>query len=67
MKKTMRKMSVKEVSKYFSVSEKTVNRLIHSGILPGVKGKNGWYFHQNRLESWVKDQINNKRNRRNSK
>ena len=54
-------MTIREVARYLSLSEKTVYRLIQAGKLPAAKIGGQWRFDQKMLDDWVAEQANGNR------
>lgn len=52
-----RLMTVKQVSHYLSVNERTVLKLVAEGALPGVKVGNQWRFRKKMIDTWLDDQM----------
>jgi len=52
-----RLMTVKQVSHYLSVNERTVLKLVSEGALPGVKVGNQWRFRKKMIDTWLDDQM----------
>ena len=52
-------LTIREVAKYLSLSERTIYRLIEDGILPALKIGGQWRFEERTLEDWVVTEINN--------
>lgn len=48
-------LTLKEVAKFLSLSEKTVYRLIQAGALPALKIGGQWRFDPRSLDVWVAD------------
>jgi excisionase family DNA binding protein len=51
-------LTLKEVAKFLSLSEKTVYRLVKAGILPALKIGGQWRFEQQVLDAWLSNQLN---------
>ncbi len=49
-------MTVRDVSVYLNVNEKTVYRLAQKGELPAFKVAGAWRFRPEDLESWIAGQ-----------
>ena len=54
-------MTIREVARYLSLSEKTVYRLIQAGKLPAAKIGGQWRFDQKMLDDWVAEQADGNR------
>ena len=52
-----RLMTVKQISQYLSVNERTVLKLVAEGVLPGVKVGNQWRFRKAMIDTWLDDQM----------
>lgn len=52
-----RLMTVKQLSDYLRVNERTVLRLVGEGTLPGVKVGNQWRFRKAMIDTWLDDQM----------
>ena len=51
-------LTVKEVSKYLKLNEKTAYRLAFEGKIPGFKVGGSWRFQMSEIELWIKNQKN---------
>lgn len=49
-------LTIKEVSQYLKLAEKTAYRLASDGKLPGFKVGGAWRFRQTEVDSWIKAQ-----------
>lgn len=52
-------MTIKEVSEYLKLAEKTAYRLAAEGRLPGFKVGGSWRFKHSDIEKWIEQ---NKKN-----
>lgn len=57
-KKYKRFLSVKEVSNFFGVNEKTVRKWIHYGYLHAIKTDRGWLITRQSIIQFVKEKSN---------
>lgn len=51
-------LTIKDVSEYLKVNERTIYRLAASGELPGFKVGNSWRFKQSELEQYIASRHN---------
>lgn len=51
-------MTIKEVSEYLKLAEKTIYKLVSQGELPGFKVGGSWRFRMSEIERWIEDQEN---------
>ena len=51
-------LTVKEVSDYLKVNERTVYRMAADKKIPAFKVGASWRFKLNELEAWIKEQHN---------
>lgn len=51
-------LTLKEVSEYLKLAEKTAYRLAAEGKLPGFKVGGSWRFKQQDIAAWIEDQKN---------
>jgi excisionase family DNA binding protein len=49
-------LTIKEVSQYLKLAEKTAYRLASDGKLPGFKVGGAWRFRQTEVDAWIKEQ-----------
>lgn len=49
-------LTIKEVSKYLKLAEKTAYRLASDGKIPGFKVGGAWRFRQTEIDAWIKEQ-----------
>jgi len=49
-------MTIKEVSEYLKLSEKTAYRLASDGKLPGFKVGGSWRFKSEDISRWIEQQ-----------
>lgn len=50
-------LTLRDVSRFLKVSEKTVYRLAQSGKLPSFKAGGSWRFRRCDIEAWVEERI----------
>ena len=48
-------MTIKEVSEYLKLVEKTAYRLAAQGKIPGFKVGGSWRFKREDIEQWIED------------
>ncbi|HOO51529.1 MAG TPA: helix-turn-helix domain-containing protein [Alphaproteobacteria bacterium] len=48
--------TVKELSEYLKLNEKTAYRLAAKGEIPGFKVGGSWRFRQSELDTWIEEQ-----------
>lgn len=53
-------MTIKEVSEYLKLAEKTAYRLAAQGKIPGFKVGGSWRFRRSEIDAWIEKQRNNK-------
>lgn len=58
-------MTIKELSEYLKLNEKTAYRLASEGKLPGFKVGGSWRFRRDEVEKLTKGQIDKARNEEN--
>ena len=49
-------MTIKEVSKYLKLVEKTAYRLTAQGKIPGFKVGGSWRFRKSEIDAWIEKQ-----------
>jgi excisionase family DNA binding protein len=49
-------LTLKEVSSYLKLAEKTAYRLVSEGKLPGFKVGGSWRFRRDDLHAWIEKQ-----------
>lgn len=49
-------LTIKEVSEYLKLAEKTAYRLASDGKIPGFKVGGAWRFRQTEIDAWIKEQ-----------
>ena len=49
-------MTIKEVSEYLKLAEKTAYRLAAQGEIPGFKVGGSWRFRKADIDNWIKQQ-----------
>ena len=52
-------MTIKEVSKYLKLAEKTAYRLAAQGKIPGFKIGGSWRFRRSEIDAWIEKQKTN--------
>lgn len=50
-------MTIKEVSEYLKVHERTVYRLAGKNEIPAFKVANAWRFRKEDIDAWIKTQV----------
>ncbi len=50
-------LTLRDVSRFLKVSEKTVYRLAQSGKIPSFKAGGSWRFRRSDIEAWVEERI----------
>lgn len=53
-------MTIKEVSEYLKLAEKTAYRLAAQGKIPGFKIGGSWRFRRSEIDTWIEKQRNYK-------
>ena len=53
-------MTIKEVSNYLKLAEKTAYRLAAQGKIPGFKIGGSWRFRRSEIDAWIEKQRNDK-------
>lgn len=53
-------LTIKELSLYLKLAEKTAYRLASDGKIPGFKVGGAWRFRKSEIDQWIKDQSNTK-------
>ena len=48
-------LTIKEVSDYLKLAEKTAYRLAAQGKIPGFKVGGSWRFHKNDIDQWIEE------------
>ncbi len=51
-------ITIKEVSEYLKIKEKTAYHLVAKGDIPGFKVGGSWRFRKSEIERWIKEQEN---------
>ncbi len=54
-------ITIKEVSEYLKVAEKTVYRMAAEGKIPAFKVGGSWRFRHHEVQEWLENQRNNKK------
>jgi excisionase family DNA binding protein len=49
-------MTIKELSEYLKLNEKTAYRLASEGKIPGFKVGGSWRFRKSEIDRWIKSQ-----------
>ena len=49
-------LTIKELSAYLKISEKTVYRLLSKGEIPAFKVGTAWRFTKEAIDLWIQDQ-----------
>jgi excisionase family DNA binding protein len=49
-------LTIKEISDYLKVSEKTIYRMVSRGEIPAFKMGTTWRFQKSAIEEWIKNQ-----------
>jgi excisionase family DNA binding protein len=49
-------MTLKDVSEYLKIAEKTLYGYVQKGILPGIKIGSAWRFRKTDIDAWLEDQ-----------
>ena len=53
-------MTIKEVSEYLKLAEKTAYRLAAQGKIPGFKVGGSWRFRKSEIDEWLEDVCRNR-------
>jgi excisionase family DNA binding protein len=53
-------ITIKEVSDYLKVAEKTIYRMASEGKIPAFKVGGSWRFRRHEVQEWLENQRNNK-------
>ena len=53
--------TIKELSSYLKLAEKTAYRLVAEGKIPGFKVGGSWRFRKSEIDQWTKEQGQNYR------
>ena len=48
-------LTIKELAKYLSVTERTIYNLLERGQLPGFKVGGTWRFKREDIDKWIED------------
>lgn len=51
-------MTIREISEYLKLKEKTTYRLAAEGEIPGFKVGGAWRFRRDEIEGWIKKKMN---------
>jgi len=49
-------LTIKELSQYLKLAEKTAYRLVSDGKIPGFKVGGSWRFRKSEIDFWIKEQ-----------
>lgn len=49
-------MTIREISSYLKLAEKTTYRLVAEGEIPGFKVGGSWRFRKSDIEKWINKQ-----------
>ncbi len=49
-------MTLKDVSEYLKIAEKTLYGYVQKGLLPGIKIGSAWRFRKADIDAWLEDQ-----------
>ncbi len=49
-------MTIKELSEYLKMAQKTLYRLAADGTVPGFKVGGAWRFRKSEIDKWIKRQ-----------
>lgn len=60
-------MTIKEVSEYLKLNEKTTYRLTSDGKIPAFKVGGSWRFRRSEIDRWIKEQEQSAQDIRNQK
>lgn len=50
-------MTIREVSAYLKITEKTAYRLTAEGKIPGFKVGGAWRFKKQEIDAWIDEQM----------
>jgi len=50
-------MTIKDVSAYLKITEKTAYRLTADGEIPGFKVGGAWRFRRQEIDAWIDDRL----------
>lgn len=59
-------MTIKEVSEYLKLTEKTAYRLAAEGKIPGFKVGGAWRFKRTEIDAWIEKQLEQQQGRNKS-
>lgn len=59
-------MTIKEVSEYLKLTEKTAYRLAAEGKIPGFKVGGAWRFKRGEIDAWIEKQLEQQQGRNKS-
>ena len=48
-------LTIKELSAYLKISDKTIYRLLDKGDIPAFKVGNVWRFEKREIDRWIKE------------
>lgn len=57
-------MTIKEVSEYLKLAEKTAYRLAAQGHIPGFKIGGSWRFRKSEIDAWIDKQAKMEKNKK---
>jgi excisionase family DNA binding protein len=57
-------MTIKEVSEYLKLAEKTAYRLAAQGDIPGFKIGGSWRFRKSEIDAWIDKQAKIEKNKK---
>jgi excisionase family DNA binding protein len=49
-------MTLKDVSEYLKIAEKTLYGYVQKGMIPGIKIGSAWRFRKAEIDAWLEDQ-----------
>jgi excisionase family DNA binding protein len=49
-------MTLKDVSEYLKIAEKTLYGYVQKGMIPGIKIASAWRFRKSDIDAWLDDQ-----------
>ena len=53
-------MTIKELSEYLKLKEKTAYKLVADGTIPGFKVGGAWRFRKTEIDKWTTEEASNK-------
>lgn len=57
-------MTIKEVSDYLKLTQKTAYRLAAEGKIPGFKVGGAWRFRRGEIDAWIRKQLEQQQGRK---